>query len=767
MSVAEWKDYSLVGAESVRAVEKGLAGAAWYMSPVPKEKMRELLQRRDGPAVRDTLLWFALLISFGVLGLVLWVWGSWWAVLPFMAYGAIYGSTSDSRWHESLHGTAFKTDWLNNALYEVASFMVMRESTVWRWSHMRHHSDTIIVGRDREIAVPRPPRLRALLLNFVGVENLPFYFGGVLRHVIGRTSAEERTYIPGEQFAAMFFKARIHLAIYAAVIGLAFSVFIITHSIAYSILPLMYVGLPNLYGSWLMVVYGYTQHAGLAEDVLDHRLNCRTVYMNPVNRYLYWNMNYHLEHHMFPLVPYYNLPALHAIIKDDCPPPYGSIVEAYREIVPAVLGQRKDPTYHVRRKLPRAAARPAPPEAESARPIVAADRPVVDGWIDVAEVQSIERESVLRFDHDGRTFAIYRTADGKLHASDGLCTHGNAHLADGLVIGNQIECPKHNGRFDVRDGSPQRPPACVGLRTHPVRVERGRLLLNLAACGGTAAAAETAYQFRVVSNENVATFIKELVLEPEAQSPAFRYQPGQYLQLEIPPYDKIDFRSFCVAAPFAQVWTAQRVFDFKAANPAATRRNYSMASNPQIERTLRFNIRIFLPPRGQDCDAGVGSSYVFSLKPGDKVRTFGPYGDFYLKPGDREMLYIGGGAGMAPLRSHLSYLLETLKTTRKIDFWYGARSRRDIFYHDYFQGLAAAHENFRFHVALSEPQPSDGWTAHVGLIHEVVRREYLATQGGAADREYYLCGPPAMVQAARAMLKGAGVAPEQIAFDEY
>ena len=178
MSVAVWKDYSLVGAESAPAVQKGLAGAAWYMSPVPKEKMRELLQRRDGPAIRDTLLWFGLLIASGVLGFLLW--GTWWAVLPFVVYGVIYGSTSDSRWHESLHGTAFKTDWLNNVLYEIASFMVMRESTLWRWSHMRHHSDTIIVGRDREIAVPRPPQLRTLLLNFVGLGNMPFYFGGVL-----------------------------------------------------------------------------------------------------------------------------------------------------------------------------------------------------------------------------------------------------------------------------------------------------------------------------------------------------------------------------------------------------------------------------------------------------------------------------------------------------------------------------------------------------------------------------------------------------------
>ena len=150
-------EYSLVGKNTALAIEKGLAEATWYASPVPKEKMRELLQRRDWPAVRDTILWFALIIGSGWAGYKLWQAGSWWAVVPFMIYGVLYASTSDSRWHESGHGTAFKTDWLNNALYEIASFMVMRESTVWRWSHTRHHSDTIIVGRDPEIAVPRPP----------------------------------------------------------------------------------------------------------------------------------------------------------------------------------------------------------------------------------------------------------------------------------------------------------------------------------------------------------------------------------------------------------------------------------------------------------------------------------------------------------------------------------------------------------------------------------------------------------------------------------
>ena len=164
-------DYSLTGENAERAIELGLAEADWYQSPVPRARMRKLLERRDGPGIRDTILWFALIIGLGVATVVLWP--SWWAVLPYLCYAVLYASSSDSRWHESSHGTAFKTDWMNNALYEVASFMVMRESVVWRWSHTRHHSDTIIVGRDPEIVVPRPPDIKALVLGFFNIGVYP------------------------------------------------------------------------------------------------------------------------------------------------------------------------------------------------------------------------------------------------------------------------------------------------------------------------------------------------------------------------------------------------------------------------------------------------------------------------------------------------------------------------------------------------------------------------------------------------------------------
>src|SRR5271156_524136 len=212
-------DYSLTGLSAAQAIEKGLAEADWYQCPVPRETMRNLLERRDGPAIRDTILWFALILSSGFATYALW--GTWWVIFPYLIYSVLYASTSDSRWHECGHGTAFKTDWMNNALYEIASFMVMRESTVWRWSHTRHHSDTIIVGRDPEIAVPRPPDLKTIVMGFFNLKVYVKYFRLIGLHSVGRMSAEEKTYIPETEFPRVYRKARIYIALYALVIGLS------------------------------------------------------------------------------------------------------------------------------------------------------------------------------------------------------------------------------------------------------------------------------------------------------------------------------------------------------------------------------------------------------------------------------------------------------------------------------------------------------------------------------------------------------------------
>jgi MocE subfamily Rieske [2Fe-2S] domain protein len=669
---------------------------------------------------------------------------------------------------------------------------VLRESVAWRWSHTRHHSDTIIVGRDPEIAVPRPPNLQAMFLKCFNYRAFRRFVVNVGEHCLGRVTAEEATFIPRTEFPRLFRRARIYAAIVLSMVALC--VYYQTW------LPFVFVLGPNLYGAWLMPVYGWTQHTGLAENVLDHRLNCRTIHMNVVHRFLYWNMNYHLEHHMFPMVPFHQLPRLHTLVRDDCPEPYPSLWAAYREIVPTVLRQISDPGYFVRRKLP-ASARPVGTRPTMAA-LTAAGRASIEGWIDVGAADLLGREDVLRFDHDHHTYAIYRTARGTLHATDGMCTHGNTHLADGLVAGAIVECPKHNGRFDVTTGEPRRLPACVALRTHRVREMHGRIELDVTRATQPSALERT-YTFRVVSNRNVSAFIKELVLaplaheqEPEhtrvsgtADSPlptadsrlptagsglptagsGLSYLPGQYVQIHVPAYGDVRFADIAVDEPYAAVWRAHHLFDLRASNTLEVKRNYSIAANPAIDGDLlRFNVRIATPPVGQDCDAGAGSSWVWALRPGDTVTASGPYGGFLVRDSDREVVYVGGGAGMAPIRAHLSHLLETLRTGRPVSYWYGARSRQEVFYEPYFRDLEARFPNFRFHVALSSPLPDDDWTGHTGFVHEVLRREHLASHPHPSGAEYFLCGPPLMVHAAREMLRDEfGVAPSDIVADEF
>ena len=747
------RDYSLIGEETKLAIDAGLADAEWYKSPVPRGRMLELLARKDGPAIRDTIIWFALIIGSGYLVFV-W-WGSWFALFPYIVYSVLYASTSDSRWHETSHGTAFKTDWMNNALYEIASFMVLRQSTVWRWSHARHHSDTIIRGRDPEIAVPRPPDFKKILLGFFGLSGAIPEIKRIIIHASGKIDPAVATYLPEHEYSKVILKARIYIAIYLIVIAL---------SVYYaSLLPLMYIGLPTILGGWLMPIYGLTQHAGLQENVLDHRLNCRTVYMNRIHRFLYWNMNYHVEHHMFPLVPYHALPGLHQEVKDDCPVPYHGIIDAFREIVPALIKQSKDVTYYVERKLPE--RKNINPYGEQIKYVGDTDS-LVNGKIAVCPVEDLPEGEVIRFDFQQKSFAVYRTVSNEYYATDGFCTHGNAHLAEGAVIGDIIECHKHNGRFNIKDGTPVRMPVTIGIKTYKVEIANDKVLLNLAGhpVGGpdTDEGEET---FRVVSNRNITAFIKEVVLST-TDGKQFSFLPGQYVQLKIPPF-KVGFNEFQIEEPFKKIWEEMGLFDFTAENTIYAKRNYSLATNPSADTFLKFNVRIALPPPGSKVTAGAGSSYVFNLKPGDKVKISGPFGDFLLKESGREMIYLGGGAGMAPLRSHLSYLFETVRTARKVSFWYGARSSDDIFYQEYFEVLALNHKNFSFHLALSEPKPADKWNGNVGFIHDCLFKNYLASHNQPGEIEYYLCGPPAMVKVSLQMLKNLGVSDDLIAYDEF
>jgi Na+-transporting NADH:ubiquinone oxidoreductase subunit F len=274
------------------------------------------------------------------------------------------------------------------------------------------------------------------------------------------------------------------------------------------------------------------------------------------------------------------------------------------------------------------------------------------------------------------------------------------------------------------------------------------------------------YQATVVSNENVATFIKELILRLNP-GPALNFKSGAYVQIDIPAYHA-SFREFNIPETYKGMWDRYKLWSLVARTEEPVYRAYSMANTPS-EDLLRFTIRIATPPpgTGEEAPPGVGSSYVFSLKPGDTVTLSGPFGEFFIKETQREMCFIGGGAGMAPMRSHIFDQLLRVQTDRRITFWYGARSTKEMIYDEEFRELARRFPNFTYTVALSEPLPEDNWSGPVGFIHQVAHDLYLDPHEDPTEIEYYLCGPPIMLRAVELMLDSLGVDPEMVAYDEF
>ncbi len=269
----------------------------------------------------------------------------------------------------------------------------------------------------------------------------------------------------------------------------------------------------------------------------------------------------------------------------------------------------------------------------------------------------------------------------------------------------------------------------------------------------------------VESNPNVATFIKELTLKlPEGEDVDFR--AGGYVQLEAPPHH-VKFSDFDIEEEYRGDWERFGFFNHESKVDETVIRAYSMANYPDEKGLVKFNIRIATPPPGTDLPPGQMSSYVFSLKPGDTITVFGPFGEFFAKDTDAEMVFIGGGAGMAPMRSHIFDQLKRLQSTRKMSFWYGARSLREVFYDDEYNKLAAENDNFEWHLALSDPQPEDNWDGLTGFIHNVLYEQYLKDHPAPEDCEFYMCGPPMMNAAVVKLLEDMGVEPENILLDDF
>lgn len=279
------------------------------------------------------------------------------------------------------------------------------------------------------------------------------------------------------------------------------------------------------------------------------------------------------------------------------------------------------------------------------------------------------------------------------------------------------------------------------------------------------------WKCKVLSNRNVATFIKEFVVQlPEGETMDFR--SGGYIQIDIPACE-VDFSRMEVDEPYRSDWEKMGLFGLRMKNTTPTVRAYSMANHPAENGIVMLNVRIATPPfdrkRGdfKKVSPGVASSYIYSLRPGDEVTVSGPYGEFFIEDTEREMLFIGGGAGMAPMRSHIFHLFKNIHTKRKVSFWYGGRSRKELFYEEEFREIERENGNFSFHIALSDPMPDDRWDGPTGFIHQVILENYLKEHPAPEDIEYYICGPPLMLQAVLKMLDSLGVEPEMIHYDDF
>ena len=324
---------------------EGTVDETWFSCSIPRKELKAFTRRSDRPGLLHFGLWLVLLAASGYLAWL--ALGTLWAIPAFFVYGTIFAS-SDARWHECAHGTAFKSRWLNEGFHVLATLMTFYEPTVKRWSHARHHTHTNMTGIDPEIQVPRPARIWTVLVDVFWLRSFYSNFRLIVLHALGIMSEAALSYVPESQYPRMIAWSRVYLAVYIGVVVLAVAL--------ESWLPLLYFGLPRLYGGWLHAMLATTQHPGLAQNVWDHRLNSRTIYPNPVFAFLYVNMQYHLEHHMYPMVPFFSLGKIHERLKDQLPPPYPSVLAAYREIIPALWRQRRDAAYQIDRPLPKFSA---------------------------------------------------------------------------------------------------------------------------------------------------------------------------------------------------------------------------------------------------------------------------------------------------------------------------------------------------------------------------------------------------------------------------
>ncbi len=315
----------------------------WYAPPVERSKITALMKRTNGKALASYGLWLFLVVSLGWLSALLFTLGSGWCILAFFLYGTVF-SSCNARWHESMHGTPFRTKVLNRAAFFLAASMEYKDVVSARWSHLTHHAFTIHTEKDLEILAPRPVRLGLILLDYFYLHYAVLSFWILIQHSVGVPSQGAKKVVPKNKYQSMYWASRAVLLLHLAAIAMAI--------LLKSWLPILLFTVPRLYGGLIVWLFVVTQHAGLAQDVWDHRLSTRTLHVNPILSFLYMHMENHIEHHLYPNVPFHALPRLHRMLQPWLPRTYQGLWDAYREMSPALLKQRRDSTYFIRREVP-------------------------------------------------------------------------------------------------------------------------------------------------------------------------------------------------------------------------------------------------------------------------------------------------------------------------------------------------------------------------------------------------------------------------------
>ncbi|MDC7234471.1 MAG: fatty acid desaturase [Spirochaetales bacterium] len=436
----------------------------WYTPEIDRKELKGLMKKDNYHALYMVGLWVLLLGATGYLAFM--SLGTAWVIPAFFLYGVLY-SACDARWHESSHGTVFRTPWLNDLLHFWSTAMQQRDIVFTHWSHVRHHSYTVINGVDLEITVPRPPKFFPQIINFFNIQQGIHYIRILILHSLGIVSKEAKICVPEEEYKKMFFWAR--LSMITQIIPIALSLYL------GSWLPVLFYGLPRFYGAPLQWMFILQQHAGLEEDVWDHRRNSRTVKVNPFFAFLFMNMQYHIEHHMYPLMPFHALPKLHKKIVSQEPVPYKGMWQVYKEMIPALFRQKKDTSYFIERPLPEASEKASSDRSSENREAVAEG-----DWIRVCAEGDIDEMDVIPFEYKGESYAVFNLAEKGYYATEGLCTHEQAPLGNGVVEDNcRVACPKHNARFDILSGKALTRPAQTDLKTYPAKAEKGSVFIKI------------------------------------------------------------------------------------------------------------------------------------------------------------------------------------------------------------------------------------------------------------------------------------------------